>query len=60
MNLPDGREEASTVVIKVNGGILFSKAVGAEESSVSVTYVGSIDDIEVTVDGESYSDYSVS
>ena len=60
VRLPEGREDASTVVVKVNGGILYSQAVGAEENTVSVSYVGTIDDVEVTVDGEAYSDYSVS
>lgn len=60
MNLPDGREEDSAVVIKVNGAILYSKTVGADESVVSISYVGAIDNIDVTVDGEAYNDYTVS
>ena len=60
VNLPGEREEDVTVVIEVNGSVLYSKAVGTEESMVSVSYVGAIDTINVTVDGESYSDYSVS
>ena len=60
VNLPGEREEDVTVVIEVNGSVLYSKAVGTEESMVSVSYVGAIDTSNVTVDGESYSDYSVS
>lgn len=60
VNLPDAREEDSAVVIKVNGAILYSKTVGADESVVSISYVGAIDNIDVTVDGEAYNDYTVS
>ncbi len=60
VTLPGEREAASTVVIQVNGGILYSKSVGVDESVISVSYVGAIDSIDVTVDGEAYSDYSVS
>lgn len=60
VTLPSDREEASNVVIKVNDSVKYSKSVGADESVVSLSYTGTIDSIDVTVDGESYSDYTVS
>ncbi len=60
VTLPDGREEASAVVIKINGSILYSKSVAPDKSIVSVSYVGKIESSEITVDGEPYDDYTIS
>lgn len=58
--LPEDREDASAVVIKINGSVLYSKSVDSDKSIVSISYVGKIESIEVTVNGEAYEDYSVS
>ena len=60
VTLPDDREEASAVVIKINGSILYSKSVAPDKSIVSVSYVGKIESSEITVDGEAYDDYTIS
>ena len=60
VTLPDDREEASAVVIKINGSILYSKSVAPDKSIVSVSYVGKIESSEITVDGEPYDDYTIS
>lgn len=60
VTLPEDREEASAVVIKVNDKVEYSKSVGADESVVSISYTGTIDSIDVTVDGEAYSGYEIS
>ena len=58
--LPEDREEASAVVIKINGSILYSKSVAPDKSIVSVSYVGKIESSEITVDGEPYDHYTIS
>ena len=60
VTLPEDREEASAVVIKINGSILYSKSVAPDKSIVSVSYVGKIESSEITVDGESYDHYTIS
>ena len=60
VSLPPDREEASAVVIKINGSILYSKSVAPDKSIVSVSYVGKIESSEITVDGEEYDDYTIS
>ena len=60
VTLPEDREEASAVVIKINGSILYSKSVAPDKSIVSVSYVGKIESSEVTVDGEPYDHYTIS
>ena len=60
VTLPEDREEASAVVIKINGSILYSKSVAPDKSIVSVSYVGKIESSEITVDGEEYDDYTIS
>ena len=60
VTLPADREEASAVVIKINGSILYSKSVAPDKSIVSVSYVGKIESSEITVDGEAYDDYTIS
>lgn len=60
VTLPEDREEASAVVIKINGSILYSKSVAPDKSIVSVSYVGKIESSEITVDGEAYDHYSIS
>ena len=60
VTLPEDREEASAVVIKINGSILYSKSVAPDKSIVSVSYVGKIESSEITVDGEPYDHYTIS
>ena len=60
VTLPEDREEASAVVIKINGSILYSKSVAPDKSIVSVSYVGKIESSEITVDGEPYDNYTIS
>lgn len=60
VTLPDDRQADSAVVIKINDNVLYSKSVGANESVVSTSYTGTINSIDVTVDGEAYSNYTVS
>ena len=60
VTLPDGRESDSALVIKVNGGIIYSSSVGPGDRVRTVDYTGSIDSVEVTVDGVSYDGYTVS
>ena len=60
VTLPDGRESDSALVIKVNGGIIYSSSVGPGDRVRTVDYTGSIDSVEVTVDGASYDGYTVS
>ena len=54
------RDEASAVVIKINGSILYSKSVAPDKSIVSVSYVGQIESSQITVDGEPYDNYTIS
>ena len=58
--LPEDREEASAVVIKINGRILYSSSVAPDKSIVSVSYSGKIESSEITVDGEPYDNYTIS
>lgn len=60
VTLPEDREEASAVVIKINGSILYSKSVAPDKSIVSVSYVGKIESSQITVDGEPYDNYTIS
>ena len=60
VKMPEQRTSNSSVSIKINGVNYYSGTVGAEESSFSVEYKGTIESIDVTVDGASYKDYSIS
>ncbi|MCD8145750.1 MAG: Stk1 family PASTA domain-containing Ser/Thr kinase [Clostridiales bacterium] len=57
--MPSGRTETSTVSVRVNGQNYYSATVPADQSQVSVEYKGTIESLEVLVDGNSYSEYTV-
>ncbi|MCD8008480.1 MAG: Stk1 family PASTA domain-containing Ser/Thr kinase [Clostridiales bacterium] len=59
VTMPSGRTETSTVSIRVNGVNYYSATVPADQSQVSVEYKGTIESLEVLVDGSSYSEYTV-
>ncbi|MCD8335184.1 MAG: Stk1 family PASTA domain-containing Ser/Thr kinase [Clostridiales bacterium] len=59
VTMPSGRSDASTVSIRVNGVNYYSATVPANQSTVSVEYKGTIESLEVLVDGNSYSEYTV-
>ncbi|MCD8189059.1 MAG: Stk1 family PASTA domain-containing Ser/Thr kinase [Clostridiales bacterium] len=58
VTMPSGRTEDSTVSIRVNGINYYSATVAANKNQVSVEYKGTIESLEVLVDGSSYSDYT--
>ena len=60
VTLPEDRETDSALVIRVNGNIIYSSSVGPEDRVRTVDYTGSIDSVEVTVDGTSYDGYAIS
>ncbi len=59
VTMPSGRTDASTVSIRVNGVNYYSATVPADQSKVSVEYKGTIESVEVLVDGNTYSEYTV-
>ncbi len=59
INMPDNRTEESVIVVVVNGQNYFTKTVGVDESVVRVNYSGTIESIQVTVDGEDYKDFTM-
>lgn len=60
VNMPDGRADFSSVSIKINGVNYYSGTVGADQSSFSVEYQGTIESIDVTVDGVTHKDFTIS
>jgi serine/threonine-protein kinase len=60
VNMPSGRTGISGVSIKINGVNYYSGTVGADKDSFSVEYEGTIESIDVTVDGATHKDFSIS
>jgi hypothetical protein len=46
--------------VKINGVNYYSGTVGADQSTFSVEYKGTIESIDVTVDGTSHKDFTIS
>ena len=59
VNMPSGRTGISGVSIKINGVNYYSGTVGADKDSFSVEYEGTIESIDVTVDGATHKDFSI-
>ena len=60
VNMPAGRTGSSSVSVKINGVNYYSGTVEAEQSSFSVEYQGTIESIDVTVDGVTHKDFTIS
>lgn len=60
VNMPPNRSAISGVSIKINGVNYYSGTVEPEQSSFSVEYEGTIESIDVTVDGATHKDFSIS
>lgn len=59
VTMPEGRTEMSSLSIKVNGQTYYSATVAPDQTQVSAMYKGTIESIEVTVDGNIYREYEV-
>jgi serine/threonine-protein kinase len=60
VNMPEGRTGISGVSIKINGVNYYSGTVSADKDSFSVEYEGTIESIDITVDGATHKDFSIS
>ena len=60
VNMPQGRTAISGVSIKINGVNYYSGTVDPDQSSFSVEYEGTIESIDVTVDGATHKDFTIS
>ncbi len=59
VTMPSGRTDASIVSVRVNGVNYYSATIPADQTQVSVEYKGTIESLEVLLDGSSYSEYTV-
>ncbi len=60
VNLPEGRTGDSSVSVKVNGVLIDSETVEASKSVYLVEYSGTIESVDVTVDGVTHKDFNIS
>lgn len=60
VTMPEGRTEDSNVSIRVNGINYWSGTVAADQNQYSVEYKGTIESVDVTIDGNSHEGFKVS
>ncbi len=60
IDMPEGRTEDSYLVVTVNGSVLYEGTIEAENGRVTLTISGAVETVSVTLDGEDYTDFTVS
>ncbi len=60
ITLPEGRTEDSYVVVTVNGSVLYEGSIEPENGRVTLTISGNVESVSVTLDGEDYTNFTVS
>ncbi|MCD7919326.1 MAG: Stk1 family PASTA domain-containing Ser/Thr kinase [Clostridiales bacterium] len=60
IDMPEGRTEDSYLVVTVNGSVLYEGTIEAENGRVTLTISGTVETVSVTLDGEDYTDFTVS
>ncbi|MCD8143012.1 MAG: Stk1 family PASTA domain-containing Ser/Thr kinase [Clostridiales bacterium] len=60
IDMPEGRTEDSYLVVTVNGSVLYEGAIEADNGRVTLTISGNVETVSVTLDGEDYTDFTVS
>ncbi|MCD8367718.1 MAG: Stk1 family PASTA domain-containing Ser/Thr kinase [Clostridiales bacterium] len=60
IDMPEGRTEDSYLVVTVNGSVLYEGTIEADNGRVTLTISGNVETVSVTLDGENYTDFTVS